>query len=141
MASSKSTNEPALLNEPARLQASPLVSVARTQPVLSTVAPVPAVRPPVDRCAVASAICGLTAIIPVVSQLAGVVLGVIALRRLGRARRAGQPLAGWAWAVTGIVSSVCVLLCWILVVAVLGGVLWMFVNTSTALDHLPVAPP
>jgi hypothetical protein len=135
MASGKS------MNEPAQLQVSPLASVGRARPILSTVAPVPAVKPPVDRCAVASAICGLTAFIPVVSQIAGVVLGVLALRRLGRARRAGQPLAGWAWAVTGIVSSVCVLLCWILVVAVLGGVLWMFVKTSAALDHLPVTPP
>ena len=135
MASGKS------VDTPAPFHVSPQSSVIQARPVASAAAFVPAAQPPVDRCAVASAICGLTAIIPVVSQLVGVVLGVIALRRLGRARRAGQPLAGWAWAVTGIVSSVFVLLCWIFVIAVLGGVLWMFVKTSAALDQALVPPP
>jgi len=134
MASEKS------INEPTQLQALPQASVVRRWPIVSTVTTVSSVKPPVDRCAVASAICGLTAIVPVVSQLAGVVLGVIAFRRLARARRAGQPLAGWAWAVIGLVSSIFVLLCWILVVAVLGGVLWMFAKTSATLDHALVIP-
>lgn len=63
--------------------------------------------------AVASAVCGLTAIIPVVSQLLGLTLGVVSLVRLRRARRSGIELAGKCWAITGIVTSALALIGWI----------------------------
>ena len=63
--------------------------------------------------AVASAVCGLTAIIPVVSQLLGLTLGLVSLVRLRRARRRGVALAGKCWAITGIVTSGFALIGWI----------------------------
>ena len=72
-----------------------------------------AVKRPTEPLAVASAVCGLTAIIPVVSQLLGLALGVVSLIRLRRARRSGVELAGKCWAITGIVTSGFALLGWI----------------------------
>ena len=66
-----------------------------------------------DRFAVASAVCGFTGIIPIVSQVAGLTLGIMALIRIGRARRAGVPRGGTRWAVAGIVSSGLVLAGWV----------------------------
>lgn len=66
-----------------------------------------------DGFAVASAVCGFTGIIPIVSQVAGLTLGIMALIRIGRARRAGVPRGGTRWAVAGIVSSGLVLAGWV----------------------------
>lgn len=108
-------------------------------PVLQTARDTPAILVRVDRCAIASAICGLTAFVPVISQVAGIVLGVIALRRIRRVRRLGHPVTGVGWAVTGLVSSIFVLLSWIFVFAVMAAVMYMFRETAAVLDQ--VTPP
>ncbi len=81
-----------------------------------------------DRMAIASAVCGLTAIIPVISQVIGLGLGIGSLVRIGRAKRDGvrMPGAGWAW--TGILSSGFALVGW---VAMLG----MLVVVGSSLTH------
>ena len=66
-----------------------------------------------DGFAVASAICGFVAIIPVVSQIIGLACGVIGLCRIRRARRRGVRVDGARWAVAGIISSGLALLGWI----------------------------
>jgi len=68
---------------------------------------------PVDRCAVASVICGLTAFVPVLSQVASIVLGVIALRRIRRDQRLGVVTRGRRLAAIGIASGVLALLGWV----------------------------
>ena len=68
-----------------------------------------------DSYALASAVCGFTAIIPVISQVAGVVLGVAGLVRIRRARRAGRPRCGVGWACAGLVSSGIALAGWIVI--------------------------
>jgi len=66
-----------------------------------------------DGMAVFSAICGMTGIIPFVTQVAGLCLGFASLSRIRRARRGGIQLTGKGWAITGIVTSVFGLLGWI----------------------------
>ena len=66
-----------------------------------------------DGMAVCSAICGMTGLIPLVTQIAGLGLGFASLARIRRARRGGIHLTGKGWAITGIVSSICGLLGWI----------------------------
>ncbi len=66
-----------------------------------------------DGFAVASAVCGFTGIIPIVSQVAGLTLGIMALIKIGRARSAGVQRGGTRWAVAGIVSSGFTLACWV----------------------------
>jgi len=129
------------MDEPTQIQVAPAREILPARPDGYAAAPVPLDRPPVDRCAVASAICGMTAIVPVVSQIAGLILGIMAFRRIRQARRAGLPLAGSGWAATGIVSSIFVLLCWIAVVAILGSVVFLFSHTASALDKAILAPP
>ncbi len=75
--------------------------------------PYPLVKPRTEPFAVASAVCGLAGIIPVLSQLIGLSLGIASLVRLRRAERAGVRLAGRGWAITGIVSSGFALIGWI----------------------------
>ena len=76
---------------------------------------------PTDRLAVASVICGMTAFIPIISQLAAVLLGLMALRRIRRARRAGVPTRGVGWAVTGIAGGLIALAGWIGAAMLLAG--------------------
>ncbi len=66
-----------------------------------------------DKLAVASAVCGFTALVPIISQVIGLGLGVVSLGRIRRAKRQGVELGGMRWAVAGIVSSGFMLLCWI----------------------------
>ncbi len=68
---------------------------------------------PTDRLAVASTFCGMTAFIPIISQLAAVLLGLVALHRIRRARRAGVPARGVGWALAGIAAGLIVLAGWI----------------------------
>ncbi len=88
---------------------------------------------PLDHLAVASAICGFTAIVPVLSQVAGLGLGVLSLRRIRRARRAGVGLRGTGWAVAGIGLSGFALLGWIATFAVLAWAGGLFAATAAAL--------
>lgn len=107
-----------------------LTDIPYAQPVQATLAPVSAevlpvaampvtgpdgglVRRRTDGFAVASAICGFTAIVPVISQVIGLALGVLSLARIGRAKRQGVQLPGTRWAVVGITSSGFALICWL----------------------------
>lgn len=109
-------------------------------PPYRTPPPVPAHGPeqmaPVrtDRAAVASAVCGMTAVIPIVSQVAGLVLGLLALRRIAKARRAGVIVGGRSYAWTGLVSSALALAGW----AAFGG-LMVGVNRTLAHTLKPLA--
>ena len=102
-------------------RAEPVRAAARRVPMEEPPAGVTAVNPAqgvlerrrTDEYAVASAICGFTAIVPLVSQLIGLALGLLSLSRIRRARRAGIELAGAKWAAAGIFSSGFVLMCWI----------------------------
>ena len=86
-----------------------------------------------DRLAIASAICGFTAIIPVLSQVAGLVLGIAGLVRIRRARQRGIRLRGKLWALAGIFSSGFALLSWIAVLAMLIAVRMSFAHIAGAL--------
>ena len=66
-----------------------------------------------DGMAVGSAIFGMTGLIPLVTQIAGLCLGFASLGRIRRARRRGIHLIGKGWAMTGIVTSIFGLLGWI----------------------------
>ena len=88
------------------------------------------------RLAVLSTICGMTAFVPVVSQLAGLALGVISLRRIRRARRNGIKLPGRGWALTGVISSGITLLGWIAFIAVMAFVSDLLSQSSGALNAL-----
>jgi hypothetical protein len=89
-----------------------------------------------DPLAVASAICGFTALVPVLSQIAGLALGIASLLRIRRARRAGVPLRGGLWAWMGIGSSGFALLCWLAVFAAFIAIGSSFAHTAGALDHI-----
>lgn len=74
----------------------------------------------------ASAVCGLTALVPVCSQIAGLVLGLVGLARIRAAHQRGENLRGAGWAVAGLCSSGLMLLVWLGMFAALasvGGVL------------------
>lgn len=90
--------------------------------------------PAYEPLAVASAACGLFAVIPVVTQVAGIVLGVIGLRRIRRLERQGGCARGRAWAWVGIGSSGFGLLCWLVVFAGMLAVGWAFRSMA---DGLP----
>jgi hypothetical protein len=97
------------------------------------------VRAGSDRLAVASAVCGLTAVVPVVFQVVGLALGVASLVRMRRARRRGLEVPGRGWAWVGIISSGFVLLSW---VSVLGMLLAAGSSMAHSVDALnAIAPP
>ncbi len=91
--------------------------------------------------AVASAVCGMTAIIPVLSQLLGLSLGIVSLVRLRRAKRAGIHLAGKGWAIAGIATSGLALIGWIGFAAAMTCLGSSLLNSSDALNSLLVTPP
>jgi hypothetical protein len=94
-----------------------------------------------DGFAVASAICGFTAIVPLVSQVIGLALGALSLVRIRRARRAGIELGGAKWALTCIVSSAFTLICWVgifVAISLIGSSLSHSVESLNAL--MPPAP-
>lgn len=99
------------------------------------------VRGKTEGFAVASAICGFTAIVPLVSQVIGLALGMISLFRIRRARRLGIEVAGTRWALAGIISSGFALCCWITIfvaMSVLSDSLANSANSlSTLLDPMP----
>ncbi len=107
----------------------------------TTVAPAPGantaiVRHRTDGFAVASAICGFTAIVPVVSQVIGLVLGIVSLVRIRRARRAGIEVRGTRWAVAGVASSGFALLCWVAIFVAMSVLTTSLSHSSQSLDAL-----
>lgn len=93
-------------------------------------------QPITDRLAVASAVCGLSGFIPVVSQVAAIVLGVMSLGRIKRARRHGVLVPGRGWATTGIVGGVVSLAGWIAMGGFLALVGSSLSQSTDALDTL-----
>lgn len=103
--------------------ASPSEAMVPTDPPMATIVPhssdpdlrgdIVLIQGGTDGMAVGSAICGMTGLIPLVSQIAGLCLGFASLGRIRRARRRGIHLTGKGWAITGIVTSVFGLLGWI----------------------------
>ena len=89
-----------------------------------------------DKCAIASAVCGFTAIIPVISQIAGVVLGIIGLVRIHRAKARNEHLRGTGWAIAGLVMSGFALLGWIAALGLLTFASLMFSDAGSALEQL-----
>jgi len=92
--------------------------------------------PHTDRLAVASAVCGLTAFVPVFSQIVGLVLGIVSLLRIRRARRAGVAVRGKWWAAAGIASSGFALVLWLGIMATYAAVGSSLTHTSQAFKPL-----
>lgn len=94
-----------------------------------------------DKLALASAACAFTALIPVASQVAGIVLGVASLLRIRRAGRRGEHVSGVGWAWAGILISGFVLLSWVAVAAVLIGTqMWLADSLDRVKDLVPPGP-
>ena len=89
-----------------------------------------------DSLAIASAICGFTALVPFVSQVIGLALGAASLIRIRRCRRDGGQVAGTGWAVTGIVSSGITLAGWIAVFVAFHLVGSSFSDSAESLSRL-----
>ncbi|MHC5111689.1 MAG: hypothetical protein ACYTHJ_17630 [Planctomycetota bacterium] len=94
---------------------------------------------PTDRLAVLSAICGMSAMIPVVSQVAGLVMGILSLRNIKRAANAGLVIDGKGWAWLGISSSAFTLLGWMAFMAALSMIGNSLMDSAGALEQLPGA--
>jgi hypothetical protein len=78
--------------------------------------------PPYDGYAIASLGLGLTGIIPIISQVVGIWLGVASLRRLRRGLQTGEPRRGAWMAWLGLTFNGAGLMGWIAVIAILGWV-------------------
>jgi len=89
-----------------------------------------------DGFAIASAVCGITGIVPFVTQILGLICGVVGLARIRRARLRGVPTRGVGWAITGIASSGFVLFCWLAVFVGLSLVSSQFAGTAESLESL-----
>jgi hypothetical protein len=116
---SGSTASPHVREQHTVVEARPLQLPAQAAPFPPEVRPE---HPSTDGLAIASAVLGVSAIIPVLSQVLGIGLGVGSLVRIHRARRAGRPLRGRLWAWFGIGSSTFVLLAWMAVIAAFAAV-------------------
>jgi len=88
-----------------------------------------------DGFAIASAVCGITGIVPFITQLAGLGCGILSLVRIHRARRRGMPVRGIGWAITGIASSSFVLICWLGVIVGMALVSSTFAGTAGSLQQ------
>ncbi len=123
--------------KPISVTVTPISPDDRTLQVLPAgVAPRTLVRNKTEGFAVASAICGFTAIVPLVSQVIGLALGMISLSRIRRARRAGIELAGTRWALAGITSSGFALFCWIAIFVAIGVLSDSLANSAGSLSTL-----
>jgi hypothetical protein len=115
------------------------VPIARPLPMAAP-APMPTpelyTRAPLDGWAIASAICGFTAFIPILSQIAGLVLGCIALVRMRRQRRNGRATRGAGYAWFGVSTSVLTLLGWAAMAAALLTVRHGLQDSTGALQQL-----
>jgi len=89
-----------------------------------------------DACAVGSAVCGFTGFIPVVTQVIGLVLGILAVGRIRRARLFGQQRGGMKHAVVGIITNGATLLIWVLVFVALSSVFRSVAGTAADLSKL-----
>ncbi|MDO8631941.1 MAG: hypothetical protein Q7R41_15760 [Phycisphaerales bacterium] len=97
-------------------------------------------KPTTDRLAIASAICGLTAFIPIFSQLIGLVLGLLGLLRIRRAKRAGTMVRGRGWAAAGIAGNGLALLGWIALFTAFAAIKSSFSDTNDSFRKLLQTP-
>ncbi len=63
--------------------------------------------------AVASAVIGVTGFIPIISQVASIWMGLLAILRIRKAKQFGMDARFKGWAVLGLISSVIGLLGWV----------------------------
>ena len=110
--------------------------VSQPLPVARPLRPITTTPVRTERLAVASAACGMTAFVPVISQLLGLWFGAVGLMRIRRARRQGRNLRGSGWAWTGLISSSIALLGWIVLPALLATLGDSFVHTTESLHSL-----
>ena len=122
---------------PTQLVARPIVTGTTSALVASR----PHVQGPTDSLAIWSAVCGLTAMIPVVSQVLGLGFGIASLARIRRARRTGLILGGTGWAITGVISSGFTLICWIGLFVAMFIIGSSFANSADALSGILPAVP
>ncbi len=94
-----------------------------------------------DKVAVASSICGLTAFIPIFSQVVGLFLGVWALIRIRRARQAGRNVHGRGWATAGITGNGFALLGWIALFGIFATLKGTLSESTLKLNPLLTKPP
>lgn len=92
--------------------ARPIAPISPTGTTSEFPAPIPTMRS--NRLAVASVAMGAVPLIPILSQIIGIVLGLMALRRISQARRAGVAPKGTRCAWAGIGLNIISLLGWIL---------------------------
>ncbi len=97
--------------------------------------------PTTDRLAIASSVCGLTAFVPVVSQLIGLALGVLAVLRIRRARVLGKLVRGNGWAAAGIAWNGFVLLGWIALFGAFSVLKTSMTDSNDAFRKLLQTPP
>lgn len=83
--------------------------------------------------AVASAVCGFTALVPIICQVAGIALGILAIARINRDRRDGIATRGTGLAIAGISFSAVALAGWILLAVAMAGVSAAFNQIDTGL--------
>lgn len=129
----------------------PVVSVELARPVEAKSCPLssPGAAPPslpgesarTDKVAIASTVCGLSAFIPIISQVVGLFLGVWALFRIRRARRAGQSVRGTGWATAGITGNGFALLGWLALFASFAALKGTLAQTTSQLHPLLAKPP
>lgn len=89
-----------------------------------------------DLCAVGSALCGATGFIPILTQLIGLALALVAIVRIRRARRFGRAPRGMRHAVTGLVLNGVTLVVWIVVFVGLSTVGYSLSHSVSQLSKL-----
>ena len=102
--------------------------------------PLPVGSARTDKVAIASTVCGLSAFIPVFSQIIGLFLGVWALFRIRRARRAGHNVRGTGWATAGITGNGFALLGWLALFASFAALKGTLSQTTSHLHPLLSKP-
>ena len=103
-------------------------------PITGSPPPPPSVKR--DACAVGSAVCGFTGFIPIVTQVIGLILGLLAIGRIRRARLFGQERGGMRHAVVGIITNGATLLIWIFVFVAVSCVFQSISTTAGDLSKL-----
>lgn len=86
--------------------------------------------------AVASAVFGFTALVPIVCQVAGIIFGIVAIVRINRDRRNGVPTTGTGLAIAGMTVSALALVGWIMLAVVMAGVSTAFSQIDSGLGGI-----
>ncbi len=94
-----------------------------------------------NRLAVTSVVFGAVPIIPILSQIVGVIMGLVALRRISQARRAGIDLPGRGCAWAGISLNIISLVGWILTLVLGSFVASQMSSSLNALRGIRIPAP